>query len=49
MMAGAFPVRMRQSSSRNYTSRVRCNPFSTPQWPRTRVSRAAASTGRLEM
>ena len=45
MTAGAWPVRMRQSSSRNCTSRVRCRPFATPQWPRTRASRAAASAG----
>ena len=30
MTAGAFPVRMRQSSSWNCTSRVRCRPFSPP-------------------
>ena len=33
----------------NCTSRVRCRPFSTPQWPRTRPGRACASTGRLAM
>ena len=46
MTAGACPVRMRQSSSRNCTSRVRCRLFSTPQWPRTSASRASASAGR---
>lgn len=39
----------RPLSSRNDTSRVRCDPFLTPQWPRTSSSSIAAFIGWFEM
>ena len=42
MTAGAWPLRMRGPELH---SRVRCRPFSTPQWTRARSSRASTTRG----
>src|SRR5262249_42791415 len=41
-----FSLRIRQSSSRNETSRTQCSEFSTPQCSRTALANCVASQGR---
>ena len=48
MTARVWPVRMRQASSRDCTSRMQCRLFSTSRCPRTSSAKAVASTARLE-
>ena len=49
MLAGPWPIRFRQSSSRHVTSRLQWHWFSMPQCPRIASANAAAVPVRLLM